>query len=40
MLVNDDDYKDVSDETAHEINTIEENERSSLCSRMKNMGTA
>jgi len=40
MLVDDDDYKDVSEETTHQINTIEEYERNSLCRRVKNMGIA
>ena len=40
MLVDDDDYEDVSEETAHQINTIQENEGNSLCSRVRNMETA
>ena len=40
MLVDDEDYKDVSEETAHQINTIQENEGNSLHSRRRNMETA
>ena len=40
MLVDDDDYEDVPEKAAHQINTIQENEGNSLCSRRRNMETA
>lgn len=40
MLVDDDDYEDVSEETAHQNKTIHENIGNSLRSRTKNMETA
>jgi len=40
MFVDDDDYEDVSEETAHQNKAMSENKRYSLCSRIKNMGSA
>ena len=40
MLVDNDDYEDVTEETAHQNNTIHENIGNSLRSRTKSKGTA